>query len=321
MAKRKRLKKQVYYVLFLVIIIIIGTIFGINKYKEYKYHQTQEYKLLEHGYKMDDVKLILKKFNDKDIDFFLNNEVNEDYLKLTKEEYYLKRNFYKYIDYMKNNKKLDLKTVIRNINIHLDKDFYKANLVSDTTLDTSLLVNKYYLLPSDYEPSDLVTISQTYSWGELGTQKTRKIVYDAFLEMWNAAKEEMGFYLMISSSYRSYQDQEIVYNNYKNKQGTKYADKIAARPGASEHQSGLALDIFSKNNSNRKTFQDTEEAKWLKDNAYKYGFILRYPEDKVNITGYDYESWHYRYVGKEIASYIHNKNIVFEEYYAFYIEK
>ena len=91
--------------------------------------------------------------------------------------------------------------------------------------------------------------------------------------------------------------------------------------GASEYQTVLTLDIFSKDNSNKNTFKDTEVFKWLKDNSYKFGFILRYPEDKVNVTGYGYESWHYRYVGKKIAKYIYENNITFEEYYAYYIEK
>lgn len=222
---------------------------------------------------------------------------------------------------MNNNKKLDLTSVVRNINIHLDKNFYEEEFNTDVSKDTSMLVNKYYLLGSDYAPSDLVTISQTYSWGDAGSQKTRKVTYDAFLEMWNAAQEEQGYYLMVSSSYRSYQEQEIVYNNYKKTRGQKYADSIAARPGSSEHQTGLTLDIFNKLNNNKNTFKDTDTAKWLENNAYRFGFILRYPEDKVKVTGYSYEAWHFRYVGKEIAKYVYENNITFEEYYAYYIEK
>ena len=305
MTKRRKMKKGVYYIIILIIIIIGGIIFGNKKYKEYKYHQTYEYKLLEHGYKTEEVNKILNNFSEKDYNYFLNNEVNEKYLKLMEEKYFLKKNFYKYIDYMNQNKKLDLSTIVRNINIHLDSKFYEVEFNTDTSKDTSMLVNKYYLLGSDYEPNDLVTISQTYSWGDQGSQKTRKVTYDAFLEMWNSAKEEQGYYLMVSSSYRSYNEQEIVYNNYKDKKGQKYADGIAARPGSSEHQTGLSLDIFSKLNSNKNTFKDTETAKWLKDNAYKFGFILRYPEELVKVTGYNYESWHFRYVGKEIAKYIY----------------
>ena len=137
--------------------------------------------------------------------------------------------------------------------------------------------------------------------------------------MWNSANKE-GYYLMINSSFRNYQDQESVYNNYKNTSGQTYADSIATRPGFSEHQTGLALDIFSKNNTNKNTFKDTPEAKWLKENAYKYGFILRYPEEFEEVTGITFEPWHYRYVGKDIAKYIYENNITFDEYYAYFLE-
>ena len=321
MTKRKRIKKQVYYI-FIGLILIVGiVIFGNYKYKEYKYHQTYEYKLLNLGYKKDDVHKILENFTEKDYNYFLKNEVNENYIKLLNEKYFLKKNFYKYIEYMNQNKKMDLTTIVRNINIHLDKKFYEEELNADTSKDTSILVNKFYLLGSDFAPADLVSVPQTYAWGDKGSQMIRKVAYDAFLEMWKAANEEQGYYLMVSSSYRSYQEQEIIYNNYKKNRGQKYADSIAARPGASEHQTGLTLDIFSKLNNNKNTFKDTDTAKWLEDNSYRFGFILRYPEDKVNVTGYSYEAWHFRYVGKEIAKYIHENNITFEEYYAFFIEK
>jgi len=321
MTKRKRIKKQVYYI-FIGLILIVGiVIFGNYKYKEYKYHQTYEYKLLNHGYKNGDVNKILENFTEKDYKYFLKNEVNENYVKLLNEKYFLKKNFYKYIEYMNQNKKMDLTTIVRNINIHLDKKFYEEELNADTSKDTSILVNKFYLLGSDFAPSDLVSVPQTYAWGDKGSQMIRKVAYDAFLEMWKAANEEQGYYLMVSSSYRSYQEQEIIYNNYKKNRGQKYADSIAARPGASEHQTGLTLDIFSKLNNNKNTFKDTDTAKWLEDNSYRFGFILRYPEDKVNVTGYSYEAWHFRYIGKEIAKYIHENNITFEEYYAFFIEK
>ncbi len=321
MQRRRKVKKGVYYVAIVIALVIGGIIFGNYKYKEYKYHQTYEYKLLEHGYTEDEVAKLIDNFSEKDYKYFLNHDVNENYLKLVDEKYYLKKNFYKYIEYMENNKKLDLSMVVRNINVHLDNDFYGVEYNTDTSKDTSMLVNKFYLLGSDYEPDDLVTISQTYSWGDKGSQRARKVTYDAFLDMWNAANSEQGYYLMVSSSYRSYSEQETVYNNYKKARGQKYADSIAARPGSSEHQTGLTLDIFSKSNSNKNTFKDTEVAKWLKENSYRFGFILRYPEELVDVTGYNYESWHFRYVGKDIAKYIYENNISFEEYYAYFIEK
>lgn len=156
----------------------------------------------------------------------------------------------------------------------------------------------------------------------VGSQKTRKVVYDAFLEMWESANDETGIWLMVNSSYRDYASQKEVYDNYaSSKKSEKYADSIAARPGHSEHETGLALDIFTKTSSNKNTFKDTDAFVWLKENSYKYGFILRYPSDKVDITGYDFESWHYRYVGKDIAQYIYDNNITFDEYYAYNLDK
>lgn len=317
MTKRIKIKKQVYYILIGIVLIIMASIFGNYKYKEYKYHQTYEYKLLNHGYKGEDVTKILNNFSEKDYNYFLNNDVNENYIKLLDEKYFLKKNFYKYIEYMNNNKKLDLTSVVRNINIHLDKNFYEEEFNTDVSKDTSMLVNKYYLLGSDYAPSDLVTISQTYSWGDAGSQKTRKVTYDAFLEMWNAAQEEQGYYLMVSSSYRSYQEQEIVYNNYKKTRGQKYADSIAARPGASEHQTGLAIDFAYYENGiyNDDVKENDKEAIWLKNNAWKYGFILRYPKGKENVTGYNFEPWHFRFVGLKLAKYLFKNDLTLEEYY------
>lgn len=321
MATRRKLKKQVYVFVGVLVLIIVGIVFGINKYQEYKYEQTYEYKLLEHGYSKDEVGILLDKFSNDNtyLDYMLENEKNSNIVKLLDAKYYLSKHFYDYIDYMKENPEMSVDEVIRDINVHLDRNFYEDTINTDTTLDTQMLVNKYYLLSSDYAPDDLVNVSQTYSWGELGSQKVREVAYDAFLDMWNAAQAE-GYYLMINSSYRSYADQEAVYNNYKKSSGERYADSIAARPGASEHQTGLAIDIFSKTNTNRESFKDSPEAKWLADNAYKFGFILRFPEDKVNVTGYSYEAWHFRYVGKDIAKYIYENDITFDEYYAYFLE-
>ncbi len=318
MKKRRRLKKEVYFVLIGLVIFIILIVIGVDKFKEYKYHQTNEYHLLEKGYNEEETSEILK-LDDELIKYFLNNEKNSKIISLIKEKYYLNKNFDKYLEYLNDNPNLDTETIVRDINIHLNYEFYEKTYKANTNLDTAILVNKYYYLESDYIPDDLVNISQTYSWGENGSQKTRQVVYDAFIDMWNAANKE-GYYLMVNSSFRNYQDQESVYNAYKNTSGETYANSIATKPGFSEHQTGLALDIFSKSNTNKNTFKDTPEAKWLKENAYKYGFILRYPEEFEEITGITFEPWHYRYVGKDIAKYIYENNITFDEYYAYFLE-
>ncbi len=319
MAKRIKLKKQAYYVLIafgLLIVLIFG---GIVKYREYKYQQTYEYKLLTLGYTEEETTTLLDNLSDEYIEYVLDIEKNSNIINIINEQYYLSKNFYKYIDYLSENPNMDTSSIIRDINVHLDVDFYEETYTTDTTKDTTMLVNKYYLLDEDYAPDDLIDVPQTYSWGELGSQRVREVTYYAFLDMWNAAMEE-GYYLMINSSYRSYSEQEDIYSSYRSSRGEAYADSIAARPGASEHQTGLAIDIFSKDNTNRETFANSDEAKWLAQNSYKYGFILRFPEDKVDITGYNYESWHFRYVGVEIATYIYENDITFEEYYAYFLE-
>ncbi len=321
MTKKLRIKKQVYYIIAAIVVIIMAASYGIKKYNEHVYHESLEYKLLEYGYEENDVKVILEKFSKKEyMDFILSNAVNKNYIKLTEEKNYKDSKFLEYTEYMKKNPRMALEKVVQNINLHLNETIYKTDFVADLALNEKILVNKYYKLESTYEPDDLVVVPQTYSWGELGSKKMRQPAYDAFVEMFEGAKEA-GYYLMINMGYHSYSDQEEVYNNYKNLRGEAYADSMAARAGYSEHQTGLAIDVFSKDNSNRATFKDSETAKWLKENSYKYGFILRYPEDKVNITGFQYEPWHFRYVGVDVATKMYNENITLEEYHSYYIEK
>ena len=119
-------------------------------------------------------------------------------------------------------------------------------------------------------------------------------------------------------TWKGYEDQEYVYNQKKGSLGTEKADLIAIHPGYSEHQTGLAIDV-STPGANTTTFDTTDEFKWLENNAHKYGFILRYPKGKQYLTGIAYESWHYRYVGIEAATKIHDEGITFDEYYEFYL--
>lgn len=169
-----------------------------------------------------------------------------------------------------------------------------------TYIDGLIIANKTYALPSDYNPGGLT--SQTNS---------------AAQEMFNAAKAA-GYNMWAQSKFRSYSTQNKLYNNYVKNRGKSAADTFSARPGHSEHQTGLAFDVCAKNkpciNSD---FNNTAEAKWLAANAYKYGFILRYPKGKESITGYKYESWHFRYVGKDLAAKLYNDGnwITLEEYF------
>ena len=123
--------------------------------------------------------------------------------------------------------------------------------------------------------------------------------------------KELDINIIPTTAYRGYSFQKKLYNNYVKENGTQYADKYSAREGYSEHQTGLAIDLINPKVKNNR-LNDLEYT-WLKDNAYKYGFIIRYPQGKEFITRYNEENWHLRYVGN-IASSIYNNNLTLEEY-------
>lgn len=229
---------------------------------------------------------------------------------LQKEKYYKFYNLIRYINYYNKTKKQTV-DIVRDVNSKIDYDFYTNVIDTDMSKDDLVLVNKFHKLDENYEPEDLVIIE--------GNQYAKKVTALAYQKMKTDAAK-VGLDLAINSAYRSYETQNIIYNRYKSQNGLAWADSYSARPGYSEHQTGLALDITS-NSSNFDTFENTKEFTWLQDNAHKYGFFLRYGKNKEYITGYNYESWHYRYVGVDVATKIYNENITYEEYYEYYINK
>lgn len=312
---KRRIKKKPFIIIGISVVVLISIIFGI-KYavKTINYHKTYEYKLLKIGYKLDDVKK-LDKLSDKTKDYILTLEYNEDLVNLTNEKYFIEKNLKSYIKYSKDTDK-NLTDVVAIVNVGANKDWYTDTKKSDISKDNLMLTNKFYSLDNTYNSDNMKTVSNQYSYGE--NQMLTNDTYDAFLKMFKAAKEE-DLTLIINSSFRSYEEQEEVYNDYKNSRGEEYADKIAAKPGFSEHQTGMAIDIQTYG-SNASTFEEFDEFKWLQEHAHEYGFILRYPKDKQYITGYEYESWHYRFVGVEVATYIHENDITFDEYYAYFLD-
>ena len=321
MKKKKKYKLKIDGFIFIAVIIVAIILInkGITAYKTYKYHQTTEYKLITVGYNKKEIKLLSKYLKESELLKLTSKKKDTKLISLMSNEKYLHKNYKNYLDYIDLNPNKDIDEVINLINLHLNYNFYEDVKETDLTKEYLILVNKYNYLNEDFAPSDIVTISTKYSWGSYGTHSIRKEVFDAFLKMHEDANQN-GIYLMINSSYRDYKSQTIVYNRYKNNHGEIYADKYAARPGYSEHQTGLALDIFSIDGAIRDTFKDSKAYAWLKDNSYKYGFILRYPENKEKITGFSFEPWHYRYVGIDAAKYIYENNITFEEYYVYNIE-
>ncbi len=230
-------------------------------------------------------------------------------------DYFQDKNLDRYIAYKKKNKQLKIKDVIKRVNIGLDKPYYTATQKTPYQNKDYILVNKYIYMDENYIPNNLEDLEPSYSRSGMKLVKTAKTALE---EMINAAKSE-GYPIRVMSSYRSYHYQVSLYNKYVENDGKEAADTYSARPGYSEHQTGLCIDI-DDGVINYTNFENSKSFKWMQENAYKYGFILRYPKDKTEITGYTYESWHYRYVGKEIASYIKKNNITFDEYYVMFIE-
>ncbi len=170
--------------------------------------------------------------------------------------------------------------------------------------ENTVLVNKKYTLNSDYVPK----------LGEVdGFYLDIRCIND-YLEMKDNAKND-GVSLNIGSAYRSYNEQDVIFKSYLQKDPYDLVITYSAYPGTSEHQTGLAIDFIEDSNCDyTKCFENTTSGKWLANNSYKYGFILRYGNGKEGVTGYMYEPWHFRYVGKDVAKEIYAQNITLEEY-------
>jgi len=234
---------------------------------------------------------------------------------LEKEKYYIPNKLDRYIAY--NDGVKTTKEIVTEVNCNIDKEFYEDTILSDYSKGNLILLNKYYYIDETYKPVNEQTLEvnkYTYWSGSV----LSKDAYDAFTKMIDDAKE-LGYYLIDTSAYRTYEYQNYLYNKYLQENGLEWTLKSSAKPGHSEHHTGLATDIV-KTGVSMYDFESTKEFTWLKENAHKYGFILRYPKGKEYLTGYKYEPWHYRYVGVEAATYIYENDIVFEEYYAYFCE-
>lgn len=185
----------------------------------------------------------------------------------------------------------------------------------DKSSEYLVLVNKTHGLGKDYEPGDLKKVKYAVSSREAQYQKLRKTAASAFNSLAKAAKKQ-GHTIKLTSGFRPYAYQKSLYETYVNKDGKYTAEQYSAKPGYSEHQSGLCADVSSPSvdYNLEQAYGSTKEGKWLAKNAHKYGFIIRYPKDKENITGYEYEPWHIRYVGEDAAKEIYEQKVTLEEY-------
>lgn len=175
-----------------------------------------------------------------------------------------------------------------------------------------ILVNKGNKLNNDFIPENLVKVKRC-SLGNFYLEEEAAYAYESMcVDLINK-----GLNISITSAYRSYDEQKELYNTYLKLYGKSYVDKYVAIPGCSEHQTGLAVDLESLEYD---IFKNSQEYLWVKENSYKYGFIIRYQKGREKITGYSAEEWHIRYVGKKTAEYIYKNNITFEEYYDLFLK-
>ena len=201
---------------------------------------------------------------------------------------------------------------------YVSKPMFYQNVITVSNPDSMLvLVNKNYALSEDYEPSDLVlpnVLSTDYNQNQ--NIYLRKEAAIHLEQLFYAAQNEAGLTLLARSGYRSYQTQISLYDRYVSQNGTEKADTFSARAGHSEHQTGLAMDVTA-DSVNRQLVTDfglTPEGIWLKENAHRFGYIIRYLEGREDETGYQYEPWHIRYVGVEAATEIYENNWILEQY-------
>ena len=171
-------------------------------------------------------------------------------------------------------------------------------------VDGHIIVNKSYSIPKDYDPGKMTNLKKGHPVVSSIASIFNQMVADA---------SQVGLNVYDATCYRSYNFQNTLYTNYIKRDGKAAAEKYSARPGYSEHHTGLAIDLNTVNNA----FASTAESKWINDNCHKYGFIIRYPKDSERITGYQYEPWHLRYVGEDLAKKLYNDGnwITMEEYF------
>ncbi len=196
-------------------------------------------------------------------------------------------------------------------------------VVVDNPESLEVLVNKQRKLPDGYQPENLVVPDVPFSFEEDAEKKQmRQVAASALEELFQAAQQE-EVELLAASGYRSFQTQTYLYESYVEKDGQEAADRYSARPGTSEHQTGLTMDLTSAEMAFQldQSFKNTTGGAWLADHAHEFGFIIRYPEGKEDITGYMYEPWHIRYVGKEMATEIYEENLTLEEYLGYGYEE
>lgn len=288
----------------LVLFVLVKSCQGIA------YNFTNECRIYRLGYPIDQARAIAAVLSDEQADsLIMRGEHDTIAYPLLSERYFIAKNFDRYLAYHKVDTTLTaLHDLIAIVNVGRDRE--DSAVACDTSKGQLMLVNGRHYLDENYKPDSLVTFQKTYCYEE---QKALGAVVQAFMAMQQECKKQTDAQLMVNSAYRSYQQQIGTYK--RNEKG------YAARAGSSEHQTGLAIDVTSLQHPMRWPFDTSKEGVWMREHCHEYGFILRYPKKQANLIGYKYEPWHLRYVGVETAKRVHDEEITFDEYYAYYLDK
>ena len=285
----------------------------LSKYNDIDYYKDKKLiksinLLLDKKYTVNEINLILSRgsvddailFSKKDKVVYLEEYLNFDFARI--------RLYDQYVDYGNETGYTAYDTIVY-VNLGINNPEYTNPTIVDK-FNKNMLVNKHFKLKDKFSIPDLVKVDKKYTNED--NVMMNKEAYEAYIKMSDdLKKEKMGIY--ITTAYRSYEEQKELCDYYKKLYGDEYVKKYVAQPGFSEHQTGLAIDIGSLKS---KTFASSKEYKWMINNAYKYGYILRYTKKFQEETGFKSEAWHYRYVGVDIAKAIHDKEMSYEEYYA-----
>jgi D-alanyl-D-alanine carboxypeptidase len=275
------------------------------------YNFTNECKIYKLGYTIDEARTLVATLSEAQEDTLIAHQEHDTIaIPVLGMRYFIADNFSRYLAFhKKNSTSAPLDVIVALVNVGYDRDRGSSAVPCDTSKGQLMLVNGRHYLDENYKPENLATFSMDYCYEN---QRAQSVVVDAFMVMQQACKEQTDAQLMVNSAYRSYQDQIGTYK--RNPKG------YAARAGSSEHQTGYAIDVTSRQHPMRWPFDTSVEGVWMREHCHDYGFILRYPKRQSQIFGFAYEPWHLRYVGKDVAKRIHDEDITFDEYYAYYIE-
>ena len=288
----------------LVLLVMVKSCQGIV------YNYSNECKIYKLGYPIEDARALVAVLSDEQADSLVaRQEYDTIAIPVINARYFIADNFDHYLAFHKaDTTGTSLDNIIALVNVDADRDWETCAAPCDTSKGQLMLVNGRHYLDEHYKPDSLVTFTKDYCYEN---QKAVSAAVKAFVAMQQECKKQTGAHLMVNSAYRTYQDQIGTY---------KRNDKrYVAHPGHSEHQTGLAIDATSLQHPEKWSFGKSKEGIWMRENCHRFGFILRYPEKQSHIMGYSYEPWHLRYVGKETAERIHDEDITFDEYYAYYI--